>query len=349
VDFRDGTKDDLAVAASWVRDAAGARLWAGPRVTWPLEIDRLARQVDFDQATNVAGRDADGLLAFGQSLRGEPARCHLCRVIVRPDARGRGAGRALVAELLRGARAAGCARAGLNVYRDNPGAVALYRALGFRPAEPPAGHRSDPASWYMELELGADPASGAAADELLDYVRDVTVGAIEQTAIVLVEHDPAWAARFAAHKAGLRAALGERALLVEHIGSTAVPGLPAKPIVDVLLVVADSADEPAYLPALKAAGYELRIREPEFHEHRMLRTPGRDLHLHVLSAGSPEIERYLLLRDRLRREPGERVLYEQTKRALAAREWPTMSHYADAKGAVIEDIIARARAAATGR
>jgi GrpB-like predicted nucleotidyltransferase (UPF0157 family) len=193
-----------------------------------------------------------------------------------------------------------------------------------------------------------DRAGGAeqAGDELADYLRQVTVGAIEQTAIVLVEHDPAWATRFAAHEAAIRAALGERALLVEHIGSTAVPGLAAKPIVDVLLVVADSADEPAYLAALEDAGYELRIREPEFHEHRMLRTASRDLHLHVLSAGSPEIERYLLLRDRLRREPRERALYEQTKRALAAREWPTMSHYADAKGAVIEQIVARAREAA---
>jgi GrpB-like predicted nucleotidyltransferase (UPF0157 family) len=183
-------------------------------------------------------------------------------------------------------------------------------------------------------------------DDLGEYVRRVTVGAIEQTPIVLAGHDPAWATRFAEHAAVIRGALGERALLVEHIGSTSVPGLAAKPIVDVLLVVADSADEPAYLPALEAAGYELRVREPEFHEHRMLRTPARDLHLHVLSDGSSEIERHLLLRDRLRREPHERDLYEQTKRELVAREWPTMSHYAEAKGAVIEQIIARAREAA---
>ncbi len=346
--FRDGTRDDLVAAASWIDDAYGARIWAGPGVTWPLDVDRLAQQVDLDGATNVAAADADGPVAFGQWLPGAADRCHLCRVIVRPDARRRGVGRSLVAELLRSARAAGCARASLNVYRENLGAVALYRSLGFRPAELPAGRAPDPLSWYMEVELPVTPAGAAPADELTDYLRQVTVGAIEQTPIVLVEHDPAWAARFAEHTATIRAALGERALLVEHIGSTAVPGLAAKPIVDVLLVVADSADEPAYLPALEIAGYELRIREPEFHEHRMLRTPDRALHLHVFSAGSPEIERYLLLRDRLRGEPHERELYAQTKRELAAREWSTMSHYAEAKGAVIEEIIARARAATEG-
>ena len=191
---------------------------------------------------------------------------------------------------------------------------------------------------------GPDQTGDAPGDELSDYVRAVTIGPLEQTPIVLVDHDPAWAVRFREHAARIRAALGERALLVEHIGSTSVPGLSAKPIIDVLLVVADSADEAAYLPALEAAGYELRIREPEFHEHRMLRTPARDLHLHVFPAGSCEIERYLLLRERLRHEPRERELYEKTKRDLAAREWPTMSHYADAKGAVIEAILVRARA-----
>jgi len=339
--FREATRDDLAVAASWMAGARDARFWAGPRVTWPIDPGRLATQVQLDAATNVAAFDDDGLVAFGQWLRGTPDRCHLCRIVVRPDARRRGLGRSLLAELLRRARAAGCTRASLCVYHENVAAVTLYRSLGFRPAALPAGRTSDARSEYMEVALSGSQAN----HELADYVRQVTVGPIERRPIVLVEHDPSWAARFARHAATIRAALGERALLVEHIGSTAVPGLAAKPIVDVLLVVADSADEPAYLPALEAAGYELRIREPEFHEHRMLRTAARDLHLHVLSAASSEIERYLLLRDRLRREPAERALYEQTKRQLAAREWPTMSHYAEAKGTVIEEILARARVA----
>ena len=181
------------------------------------------------------------------------------------------------------------------------------------------------------------------ADEVEGYLRQVTIGPIERPAIVVADYDPAWSARFAEHEATIRGALGAGAKQVEHVGSTAVPDLAAKPIIDVLLVVDDSADEGSYLPALEAAGYELRIREPGFYEHRMLRTPDRDVHLHVLSTGSPEIERYLLLRDRLRSDTADRTLYEQTKRELASRLWPTMQHYAEAKGAVIEEIIARAR------
>jgi GrpB-like predicted nucleotidyltransferase (UPF0157 family) len=123
-----------------------------------------------------------------------------------------------------------------------------------------------------------------------------------------------------------------------------VPGLAAKPIVDILLVVADSANESAYVPALEAAGYELRIREPEFHEHRMFRTPQRDIHLHVFTVGSTEIERCLLFRDRLRSNDADRERYEATKRVLAARSWDDMDAYATAKTEVVEEILAAARA-----
>jgi GrpB-like predicted nucleotidyltransferase (UPF0157 family) len=184
--------------------------------------------------------------------------------------------------------------------------------------------------------------------ELDDYLRQVTIGEIERPAIRVVEYDRAWPRRFAREAAVIRTALGGRALLVEHIGSTSVPGLAAKPIIDVLLVVRDSADEPAWLPDLEAAGYALRVREPDFHEHRMLRTQGKDVHLHVYSSDSPEIARNLAFRDRLRTDAGDRALYADTKRRLAARSWPTMQHYAEAKTAVIEAIIARAAAAGPG-
>jgi GrpB-like predicted nucleotidyltransferase (UPF0157 family) len=143
-------------------------------------------------------------------------------------------------------------------------------------------------------------------------------------------------------KTKIRAALGEAALAIEHIGSTSVPGLAAKPIVDILLVVEDSGDEASYVPALESAGYVLRVREPDFDEHRMFRTPEKDVHLHVFSAGSPEIERYLLLREQLRENEEDQELYARTKRELASRNWPSMQHYAEAKTAVIEAIIARA-------
>ena len=110
-----------------------------------------------------------------------------------------------------------------------------------------------------------------------------------------------------------------------------------------VLVVADSADEPAYVPALEAAGYVLRIREPDWYEHRMFRRSDPGVHLHVFSPDCSEVERMLLFRDRLRSNEATVVLYERTKRELAQREWTYMQNYADAKSAVVEEIIARAR------
>jgi GrpB-like predicted nucleotidyltransferase (UPF0157 family) len=192
--------------------------------------------------------------------------------------------------------------------------------------------------------LGEQPPE----DELERYLETVTIGAVERRAVEIVEYDPSWADRFAREQARIREALGDRVIILEHIGSTAVPGLAAKPIVDILLVVDDPADEAAYVPALVAAGYGLRIREPAWHEHRMLRTPARDVHLHVLPPGCQEIERYLLLRDRLRGEASERELYAAAKRRLAAQDWPTAQHYAEAKTEVVETIIARAREVRAG-
>lgn len=165
------------------------------------------------------------------------------------------------------------------------------------------------------------------------------IGGVEKREIVIADYDAAWPEKFQVHARAIANALGAAALQIEHIGSTAVPGLAAKPIIDILLVVADSSHEAAYLPPLLAAGYELRVREPDFHEHRMLRTPERDVHIHVFSPASPEIERYLRLRDRLRRNAHDRRLYEATKRRLAAHSWPDMNAYADAKTEVIERIL----------
>jgi len=184
-----------------------------------------------------------------------------------------------------------------------------------------------------------------ADEELERYIADVMVGPLEHVPILITEYDARWPGRFRAEAERISAALDGRARRIEHIGSTSVPGLAAKPVVDILLVIDDPGDEASYLPALEAAGYMLRVREPAFWEHRMLRTPGRDVHVHVFPPDTPEIDRYLLFRDRLREEAGERELYEATKRRLAARDWPTMQHYAEAKTAVVEAIIARARVA----
>jgi GrpB-like predicted nucleotidyltransferase (UPF0157 family) len=200
---------------------------------------------------------------------------------------------------------------------------------------------------HIRQEQGLE--DGVSNDPIEERLREVVIGEAEPQAIVVADYDPAWPRRFRREEAKIRAALGEVALSVEHIGSTSVPGLAAKPIVDILLVVEDSGEEASYLPALEEAGYVLRVREPDFYEHRMFRTPEKDVHLHVFSAGSPEIERYLLLRDRLREHDEERELYAQIKRQLARRDWPSMQHYAEAKTGVIEGIIARASAARSGR
>ena len=161
--------------------------------------------------------------------------------------------------------------------------------------------------------------------------------------VYLAEYDRTWPETFAGHEERIAAALGERALRIEHVGSTSVPGLAAKPTIDILLVVTNSASEETYLPAMEAAGYELRVREPDRHEHRMFADRERTAQVHVLSDGNPEIERYLLFRDRLRTDQTDRELYERTKRELAKREWKYVQNYADAKGRVVEEITARAR------
>jgi GrpB-like predicted nucleotidyltransferase (UPF0157 family) len=169
--------------------------------------------------------------------------------------------------------------------------------------------------------------------------------------IHLADYDPDWPRRYAVEEARIRGALGERVKGVWHMGSTSVPGLAAKPLIDVTLAVADSADEASYVPALVAAGYYLRRREPEWHEHRVLKWPAPgEVNLHVYSEGCSEIERVLMFRDWLRANAEDRALYEATKRRLSAQVWEHVQDYADAKGEVVEAIVARATAArAAGR
>jgi GrpB-like predicted nucleotidyltransferase (UPF0157 family) len=165
--------------------------------------------------------------------------------------------------------------------------------------------------------------------------------------ILIVDYDPRWPELFEREAGRIRDVLGDRALRIEHTGSTSVPDLVAKPIIDMLLVVGDSADEDAYVPDLEAAGYSLRIREADWHEHRMFKGPDTDINLHVFSRGCPEIDRMLTFRDWLRNHAADRDLYARTKLALAQRDWRYVQNYADAKTVVIDEIIARARGRAT--
>ena len=183
------------------------------------------------------------------------------------------------------------------------------------------------------------------ADETLETGL---IGGVEKREIKVVNYDPDWPEEFETHAKVIADALGGSALRIEHVGSTSVPSLAAKPIIDILVVVEDSADESAYLPQLEAAGYVLRVREPDWNEHRMFRTHEEDVHVHVYSLGCPEVERTLAFRDRLRRNADDRRRYERTKRELAAQEWPDMNAYAEAKTEIIESIIAAAQAQSKG-
>jgi GrpB-like predicted nucleotidyltransferase (UPF0157 family) len=167
-----------------------------------------------------------------------------------------------------------------------------------------------------------------------------------RTRIEIRDYDPEWPRLFEREAARVRSVLGDRVVRLEHAGSTSVPGLPAKPIIDMVLELPDSSDEPAYLPDMEAAGYTLVIREPEWFEHRVFKGPDTNINLHVFTAGSAEVERMLRFRDWLRSNPADLELYLRTKRELAARDWKYVQQYADSKSAVVQEIMARADAAA---
>ncbi len=163
--------------------------------------------------------------------------------------------------------------------------------------------------------------------------------------VVILEYDPAWPAMYEEQASNIREALGDRVLLLEHIGSTAVPGLPAKPCIDMLLVVADPDDEPAWVPDLEATGFVLRIREPERNGHRVFKGRDVNLNLHVWRIGDPQIDRHLAFRDWLREHDDDRDRYAAAKRDLATRHWDLLQDYADAKNDIVQEIQQRMAAA----
>ena len=189
-----------------------------------------------------------------------------------------------------------------------------------------------------------DPNDVAAYDESLakSYVGPPPE---LKTKIEIVEYDPEWPERYEREAARVHDVLGATVVRLEHAGSTSVPTLPAKPTIDIVLEVPDSADESSYAPDLLAAGYVLVIREPEWFEHRVFKGPETNINLHVFSAGCEETDRMLLFRDWLRANDADRERYAATKRELAARDWKYVQQYADAKTAIVTEIMSRAEAA----
>jgi GrpB-like predicted nucleotidyltransferase (UPF0157 family) len=160
--------------------------------------------------------------------------------------------------------------------------------------------------------------------------------------VELAEHDPRWASMFEAERSLILAALGPLALSVDHVGSTSVPLLAAKPTIDIVLTVTDSADEASYVPVLERCDFVFVLREPDWFEHRLLRREPRLVNLHVFTDGCAEVAHMIGFRDWLRDHDDDRALYEQAKRALATRNWDVVQDYADAKTGIVAEIKRRA-------
>jgi GrpB-like predicted nucleotidyltransferase (UPF0157 family) len=177
----------------------------------------------------------------------------------------------------------------------------------------------------------------------------VVAGAGPDLGIEVTDPDPAWPGHYDGLAAQIREALGWRVLQLEHVGSTAVPGLAAKPIIDIDLTVADPEREPDYVLVLETIGFRLTIREPWWHGHRMLRSDEPPCNLHVFGFDSPEPVKHRIFRDWLRGNPGERERYATAKRRAASEANAAGEHvmlYNARKQQVIREIYHRAFTAA---
>lgn len=183
-----------------------------------------------------------------------------------------------------------------------------------------------------------------------EEIRAAAVGDLPEhnATIELAEYDPKWPRLYEREAERIGRALGPKMLRIEHVGSTSVPGLAAKPLIDIVLVVADTTDEEAYVPPLEGAGYVLRIREPDWFEHRLFKGPDTNVNVHTFSEGCEEVDRMIGFRDWLRTHDDDRDLYLAAKRELAQREWKYVQNYADAKSAVVREILVRALAQPPG-
>ncbi len=175
-----------------------------------------------------------------------------------------------------------------------------------------------------------------------EKLAQVTVGDRQEhnSTINLTGYDANWPIRYREINDTIKRALGDLVMLLEHVGSTSVPGLAAKPIIDIVLEVPDSDREIDYIPALESIEFCLRIREPDWYKHRLLKLD--DVNLHVFSHNCSETIRMLRFRDWLRSRPEERDLYLAKKQELASRVWKHVQNYADAKSEVITAIMSRA-------
>ncbi|KAI0390846.1 GrpB domain protein [Xylariaceae sp. FL0594] len=165
--------------------------------------------------------------------------------------------------------------------------------------------------------------------------------------LAIVDYNPAWPSLYQAIESLIRASLSSETILhIQHVGSTSVPGLPAKDIIDIDLVVADPSREETYVQALENAGFRFILREPKWYEHRLFHLDGAPHHanLHVFGPSSPEVVRHRLFRDWLREHPEDCARYVDAKRGAAEQtvaEGGNMQQYTDRKDPVVRDILNR--------
>jgi GrpB-like predicted nucleotidyltransferase (UPF0157 family) len=151
-----------------------------------------------------------------------------------------------------------------------------------------------------------------------DGVDPLIPGRRQATGIEITDPDPEWPRLYDELAARIRSALGWRAIQLDHVGSTSVPGLPAKPVIDIDLTVADPDREQDYVPALETIGFQLYIRQPWWYGHRALTADEPRSNLHVFGFDSPESVRHRIFRDWLRGNPDDRDRYADAKRRAAA-------------------------------
>ena len=176
----------------------------------------------------------------------------------------------------------------------------------------------------------------------LDEVAAVRIGTQPPRTIEVVEYDEGWPAAYESVRSRIAEALGDRVLGLAHVGSTSVPGLAAKAVIDVDLLVADSADEVSYVPDLEAAGFVLRVRDPDWEEHRVLTIEAPKTNLHVTSADAVEPRRHVLFRDWLRDHDDDRDTYAALKLALNERGFTDSMDYNNHKSELVYDLYEKA-------
>lgn len=172
-------------------------------------------------------------------------------------------------------------------------------------------------------------------------LKAVTIGKPTEVngTVYLSKYDSNWPKTFATEKNIILSVLKD--VEIEHVGSTSVPGLCAKPIIDIILLVNDSANEASYVPQLEKLGYYLKIREPDWFEHRLLNKRNAQINLHVFSKNCAEAQRMIAFRDILRHNPDALKKYAQKKQDLAKKTWKYIQEYADAKSEVVKEILSQ--------